>query len=193
MVNVPAYQLRAAELVAARDAQIPEALRLDPSQIPHNPSKLYRKVLSPREVDIVELDVTGLAGAIAKKQYTASEVTEAYLKSAAAAHSATNCLAWFDVDAARERAKWLDDEMEKNGVVGLLHGVPMSVKGSLQGGIAAGRVSDDRFHVRQGLPSELGTSVQRRPCAKGRRGHDCDIPSRRCGYVAIRQPCMATP
>ena len=139
MVNVPAYQFRAAELVAARDAQIPQELRLDPSQIPHNPSKLYRKVLSPREVEIVELDVTGLAGAISKKQYTAAEVTEAYLKSAAAAHSATNCLAWFDVNAARERAKWLDEEMERNGVVGPLHGVPMSVKGSSYGSTGVGQ------------------------------------------------------
>lgn len=132
MTVVPAYELAATKHIAARDAQIPADLIPDIDAVPTNPSKLYRSILSPREVEIVELDASGLAEAIAKRTYTSSEVTEAYLKSAVAAHVGTNCLAWFDAQLARDRAKWLDEQMEKTGPVGPMHGVPMSVKGEIQ-------------------------------------------------------------
>lgn len=131
MVLVRAHDHAAAKHIAARDAQLPADL-LPSIEIPANPSKLYRQLLSPREVEIVELDATGLAAAIAAPKYTSAEVTEAYLKSALGAHAGTKCLAWFDATLARERAKWLDEQMELSGPVGPLHGVPMSVKGELR-------------------------------------------------------------
>ena len=129
MAVLPAHELAAAKHVAARDAQIPTGLIPKLDVVPSNPSKLYRSILTPREVEIVELDASGLAEAIAKRTYTSSEVTEAYLRAAVAAHVGTNCLAWFDAGLARERAKWLDEQMDKGGPVGPMHGVPMSVKG----------------------------------------------------------------
>ena len=129
MTVIPAHELAAAKHVAARDAQIPDDLFPKIDVVPSNPSKLYRSVLSAREVQIVELDATGLAAAIAKRTYTAVEVTEAYLKSAVVAHIGTNCLAWFDAESARQRAQRLDEQMERGGPVGPMHGVPMSVKG----------------------------------------------------------------
>ena len=156
MVLVPAHDHAAAKHIAARDAQIPSEL-IPSINIPRNPSKLYRQLLSPREIAIVELDATALAQAIAAGQYTAVEVTEAYLKSAVGAHAGTNCLAWFDAKLARQRAVWLDEQMKKSGPVGPMHGVPMSVKGKSYHCSQAGLIS--RLHVRQGLHAELGASV----------------------------------
>ncbi len=176
MAILPAWQVKAQELVAARDAQIPEDLRFKSSDIPHNPSQLYRKLLSPRQVEIVELDATALAAAIAERRYTSVEVTEAFIRSAAGAHGATNCLAWFDVKAARERAKWLDEEIERNGIVGPLHGVPMSVKGKSS---YVTTIAKCRLLVYKGIPAEFGTSVYGWIRARRRCRYDGDIQS--CG------------
>lgn len=124
-------QAEAARHIQARDAKLALEFHIDPEEVPKCPAFFYRTVLSPRQVEIVELDATALAEAIKSKTYTSVEVTEAYLLSAAAAHAGTNCLAWFDADLARERAKWLDEQLEASGPVGPLHGVPMSVKGEL--------------------------------------------------------------
>jgi amidase len=179
MVLVPAHDHAAAKHTAARDAQLLPEL-IPAVDIPRNPSKLYRQLLSARETEIVELDATALAQAIAERKYTSVEVTEAYLKSAVGAHAGTNCLAWFDAKLARERAKWLDEKMEKSGPVGPLHGVPMSVKGvsRQRPGDRAALIS--RLHVRQGVHAELGTSVFRRLHAGEGCGHDGYLPSCRC-------------
>ena len=116
------------DLVKRRYDSIPPEFRF--TNPPENPSKWYREHLAERQIDIVELDATGLAEEIAKGKYSALEVTEAYLKSAAVAHAATNCLVWFDPEGARAQAKALDEEFNRTGsTVGPLHGVPMSIKG----------------------------------------------------------------
>lgn len=87
-------------------------------------------ILTPAEVKILAQDATSLAKNIAAKKYTAVEVATAYCKSAAVAHQTTNCLMDYFADEALERAKWLDEQLEKTGKpVGPLHGVPISVKG----------------------------------------------------------------
>lgn len=144
MSDPPPFADRAAKQVRRRDQQIPEEYRYKPSSVSPTPSQFYRQVLNPRQVEIVELDATHLAQSIASKTYTAVEVIEAYLHAACAAHAGTNCLAWLDPDAARERARWLDAQMESSGPVGPLHGVPMSVKGMSSDRI----VLTTRLHVR---------------------------------------------
>jgi amidase len=132
MISLAALQKRAADHIAARDRQIPSEYLIPADEIPLNPSKLYRTSgrLSAREIEIVEHDATGLAQSIAAGTYTSVEVIHAFIKSAVIAHSATQCLAWFDVDAAVKQAKELDEILAKTGrTVGPLHGVPMSVKG----------------------------------------------------------------
>lgn len=97
-----------------------------------NVSNAYQTcgLLSPREVEIVELDATALAQAIASRAYTAVEVILAYNKSTAVAQQTVNCLTWFMPQEALARAQWLDDQLEQTGrPVGILHGVPISVKG----------------------------------------------------------------
>jgi amidase len=180
MVLVPAHEHAAAKHIAARDAQIPQDL-FPSVNIPRNPSKLYRQLLSEREIAIVELDATALAQAIAARQYTTEEVTEAYLKSAVGAHAGTNCLAWFDAKLARERAKWLDEQMEENGPVGPLHGVPMSVKGKPRACTVTALIS--RLYVCQRLHPELGPSVLRGVHAREGCGHDGHLPCSGCRYV----------
>jgi hypothetical protein len=126
-------QAKAAQLIAARDAQVTPDYRFSPSSpFPLDVSDLYRSsgFLSARQIDIVSHDATSLSEAIAKRTYTAVEVTEAFCRSAALAQETTNCLAWFAPKEALEAAKGLDEAMQKTGrPVGPLHGVPISVKG----------------------------------------------------------------
>ncbi|GFZ47577.1 Putative amidase C550.07 [Saitozyma sp. JCM 24511] len=114
-----------------RDALITEEYRVSvPSEV-LNVSNTYQTcgLLSPREVEIVELDATALAQAIASRAYTAVEVILAYNKSTAVAQQTVNCLTWFMPQEALARAQWLDDQLEQTGrPVGILHGVPISVK-----------------------------------------------------------------
>lgn len=87
-------------------------------------------ILTEEELKITEdYDATSLAQAIAKKKYTAVAVARAFAIRAAVAHQLTCCLTQFFMDEAIERAKYLDDYLEKNGkTIGPLHGVPVSVK-----------------------------------------------------------------
>lgn len=88
------------------------------------------KLLSSNELEIVNHDATGLRDAMAKREYTALAVTKVFAKAVAIVHQGTNCITDFFPDEAMERAKKLDEEMEKTGKpVGVMHGVPISVKG----------------------------------------------------------------
>ena len=130
------------EFESARDsvleefaAKVPQDLRLD-SSITSNPPKNVTGV--PRECGILtkdELEITenydavGLAEAIATKKFSAVAVATAFSKRAIIAHQLTCCLTEWFMDEAIERAKSLDEYLEKTGkTVGPFHGVPISVK-----------------------------------------------------------------
>ncbi|WVQ75596.1 hypothetical protein IAR50_005224 [Cryptococcus sp. DSM 104548] len=85
-------------------------------------------LFSQEELSLLKLDATALRDAIASREYTSSAVVSAYAKSAAIAQQSTNCLFEYFPQEAKERAKWLDEQMETKGPVGPLHGVPISVK-----------------------------------------------------------------
>lgn len=91
-------------------------------------------ILSPSELSITQSnDATSLAAALRTRTLTATAVTIAFCKRAAVAHQVTNCLTEIFFDAAIERAKWLDAEIERTGQpVGPLHGVPISLKDSFK-------------------------------------------------------------
>ncbi|ODO05569.1 hypothetical protein I350_04625 [Cryptococcus amylolentus CBS 6273] len=80
------------------------------------------------EPPLLKLDATALRDAIASRKYTTLAVTSAYATSAALAQQSTNCLSNCFLQEAKERAKWLDEQMEAKGHWGPLHGVPISVK-----------------------------------------------------------------
>jgi amidase len=62
------------------------------------------------------------------QQLTSVEVTEAFLVSAAVAQQATGCLSEFFPEEARARARELDAKQARGEALGVLHGLPVSVK-----------------------------------------------------------------
>ncbi len=92
-------------------------------------SNLPTSELTPREFEIVHLDVTALAEALRALKYTAVETLEAFCHVATIAQDVTNCLTEVFFDEGLRRAQDLDRHLAETGkVVGPLHGVPVSIK-----------------------------------------------------------------
>ncbi|OJJ08759.1 hypothetical protein ASPVEDRAFT_145195 [Aspergillus versicolor CBS 583.65] len=89
-------------------------------------------LLTDRELDITEAyDATALVEQLARREFTSQEVTTAFAKRAAIAQKLTSCLTETLFEEALERARQLDEHIEKTGqVVGPLHGLPISMKDS---------------------------------------------------------------
>jgi len=129
-------------------ALIPEKWRIPNSQLPLESQRSVvsffetSSLLTSEELVITELKVQELARKIASGEYTATKVCQAYCHRAAIAHQLVNCLLEISFDTAFEQAKELDEYFHKYGrTVGLLHGVPVSLK--------------DQFRVK-GLESSIG-------------------------------------
>lgn len=133
--GTPEYEKKRAVIIQALAAKVPNEFRLPKALIdgpPVDVSKVPAScgLLSLRDIEITEnYDAFGLAEGIASKEFTAVEVVTAFAKRAIIAHQLTCCLTqWFMYEAV-ERAKELDDYLEKNGkTTGPLHGVPISIK-----------------------------------------------------------------
>jgi amidase len=115
--------------------RIPEKWRIPSEKLPADSRSsviFYPKrsdLLCSQELAITELTIKDLAGKIAKREYSAVQVCEAFCHRAAIAHQLVNCLVEIFFDAAIERAKELDSYLSKEGkTVGPLHGVPVSLK-----------------------------------------------------------------
>lgn len=95
-----------------------------------NVLSLPRHELNPAQVKITEeYDATGLLAQIASKELSSEEVVRAFCTRAAVAHRDVNCLTEVMFDEAVERAKELDEYLEREGkTMGPLHGLPVSVK-----------------------------------------------------------------
>ncbi|OAL70015.1 hypothetical protein A7D00_5544 [Trichophyton violaceum] len=142
MVKEPeAWEEKAAVKRAVTVAKIPEEWRLTEEQI--NDAKTQRQLagayfqgfLTEEERKITGEESTEIVSKIKSKEYSALQVAEAYCKAAAVAHQMTSCLHEVFFDQALERAKYLDDYVERHGkTMGPLHGLPISLK--------------DQFHVK---------------------------------------------
>lgn len=107
-----------------------------PADVINNPPVDVSKIpstcglLTAQEIEITEThDCTSLAEAIATKRYTAVAVATAFGKRSIICHQLTCCLTQWFMNSAIERAKFLDEYLEKNGqTIGPLHGVPVSIK-----------------------------------------------------------------
>ncbi|KAL4784329.1 amidase signature domain-containing protein [Aspergillus varians] len=94
-----------------------------------------QRLLTPREIEITELDAYGIAEKTTAGEWTAVEVAEAFCHRAALAHQLVNCLHEIFFDAAIDDAKRLDAYFaEHKKPLGPLHGLPISLK--------------DQFHVK---------------------------------------------
>lgn len=149
-----AYNAQLLDLIPAEWRLSPAALASLPRDVRHVAET--SGVLTQDEVKLLARDATQLAQDVAAGKFTAVQVATAYCKSAAVAHQTTHCLMDFFPDEALERARWLDEQLEKTGKpVGALHGVPISVKDMC--GVVGHRVSAGWLAI---LESAQGVSAK---------------------------------
>ncbi|KAJ3498103.1 hypothetical protein NLG97_g1391 [Lecanicillium saksenae] len=97
-----------------------------PEQLPRNTLGLPASVLTAREIELTEnYDVIQLLDILKSRKVSVEEVTRAFLRRAAVAQAATNCLVELMWDQAIERAKYLDSLPEPRGA---FFGLPISTK-----------------------------------------------------------------
>ncbi|OIW25529.1 amidase [Coniochaeta ligniaria NRRL 30616] len=133
--GTPEYEAQIQSVLDEFAAKVPKEFYI-PQSVVDNPPKNVTAVpresgiLSEQELEITEkYDAVSLAEAIAAKKLTAVAVATAFAKRAIIAHQLTCCLTEWFMDEAIERAKSLDEYLERTGkTVGPLHGVPISVK-----------------------------------------------------------------
>ncbi|KAK4049087.1 hypothetical protein OIO90_005557 [Microbotryomycetes sp. JL221] len=125
------WQDRVAEKRAAQLALIPAHLRL---QQPFNDDDVrdfdFSPFLSRRQMEITNVEsVTVLLDKLAKAEWSAVDVLEAFSRRALVAHQLVNCLTEIFVEEGLERARQLDEHLARTGkTVGPLHGLPVSLK-----------------------------------------------------------------
>ncbi|KAI4518655.1 amidase [Schizophyllum commune Loenen D] len=86
-------------------------------------------LLNEQELEITETDdVSVIVKNLSAGIWSAVDVTTAFCKRAIVAHQLTNCLTEIWIEDALKRARELDDIFAKQGPVGPLHGLPISLK-----------------------------------------------------------------
>ncbi|KAF8830610.1 hypothetical protein HHX47_DHR2000847 [Lentinula edodes] len=133
--------------------EAPPANQMNVMQIPRDSA-----LLSIRELEITEtVDVEVILQKLASTEWSSVEVTTAFYKRAIIAqqlsysrheprHRQTNCLTEIFVEKALQRAKELDDILQATGKVsGPLHGLPISLKGTLMVVVNAINTSHQNF------------------------------------------------
>ncbi|SMR45226.1 unnamed protein product [Zymoseptoria tritici ST99CH_3D1] len=91
-------------------------------------------LLTSDEIDITEnYGLVDLVQAIASKRLTSVAVVSAFCKRAITAHQLTFCLTDLYMQEALQRARELDDHLERTGqTIGPLHGIPISIKETIK-------------------------------------------------------------
>ncbi|KAL2206341.1 amidase [Sarocladium strictum] len=124
-----AWKTKVAKVRATRDASLAKVepkLEDVPDTLPLNSTTLPEIVLTAKEREITEkFTVKQLLGGLRDRSFSVEEVTRAFLRRAALAHAATNCLTGLLWDEAIARAKYLDSLPEPKGD---LFGLPISTK-----------------------------------------------------------------
>ncbi|KAH7163582.1 amidase signature domain-containing protein [Dactylonectria estremocensis] len=127
--DLKSWQDKAAWARANRDAALAKVepkLQGVPDELPLSSQDLPKAVLTPKEIEITEnYSVNELLAVLRERKISVEEVTRAFLRRAALAQAATNCLVALMWDEAIARAKYLDSLPEPKG---LLFGLPISTK-----------------------------------------------------------------
>ncbi|TGO64820.1 hypothetical protein BCON_0005g00160 [Botryotinia convoluta] len=129
--GVTKWQDVASEVQKHRDATI---AKVEPAiveiteKLPRRVISLPRKYLSPEEITITEIPIEELLASLATGKLSSLAVTKAFLRRAAIAQKLVNCVYELLPERAVARAKELDEHFGKNGPIGPLHGLPISVK-----------------------------------------------------------------
>jgi hypothetical protein len=132
------WQIAAAEKRAALQALIPKSHLLPTSLaklanqsllLPEDPRVLSCGILTTLDLEITNHeDAAVLLASIAGGTYTAMQVVDAFCKRASIAQQCTGCLTEIMYESALERARELDALVKSGGKVGVLHGLPISLK-----------------------------------------------------------------
>ncbi|PGH13052.1 hypothetical protein AJ79_03889 [Helicocarpus griseus UAMH5409] len=97
-----------------------------PNPLPLNSLDLPRQLLTAREYELTQnYDAIALLRMLRAKEVSSEELTRAFLRRAAIAQYAVNCVTELMWDEAIERAKYLDSLADP---LGPLHGLPISIK-----------------------------------------------------------------
>ncbi|KAF9777109.1 hypothetical protein IL306_004621 [Fusarium sp. DS 682] len=107
-------------------------------------------LLTEAQLKITELTATEIVKQIEARQLKAVEVLEAFAGRTAIAHQLINCLTEWFYEEGLERARQLDEALEKDGnVTGALHGVPIALKDihSLKGHITTMAFVSGRHNI----------------------------------------------
>ncbi|KAL1614147.1 hypothetical protein SLS54_010003 [Diplodia seriata] len=120
-----ALQARRAATLAAVSPPLPAL----PATLPRNTTALSSQLLTADEVSITETPPEALLASLASGALSSTAVTRAFLRRAALAQHATNCVTELLPARALARAAALDAHLAAHGKpVGPLHGLPVSVK-----------------------------------------------------------------
>ncbi|KAH7136258.1 amidase signature domain-containing protein [Dactylonectria macrodidyma] len=107
-------------------AKVEPKLEGIPKTLPLSSQDLPKAILTPREIEITEnYSITELLSILWERKVSVEEVTRAFLRRAALAQAATNCLIELLWDEAISRAKYLDSLPQPTGA---LFGLPISAK-----------------------------------------------------------------
>jgi amidase len=109
--------------------------------------------------ELIYASATALAQAIRAKEVSSQEVVDAYLERIEVVNPRLNAVVQLRSDEAREEARVADMSLARGEVIGPLHGVPITIKDSLD---TAGVISTGGTKGRQSfVPSQDATVVGR--------------------------------
>jgi amidase len=108
---------------------------------------------------IVFEPVAELAGALARREISSRELLEAYLENIEAVNPAVNAVVTLDADAAFAAAGAADAVRASGAEVGSLHGVPMTIKDSIE--TAGMRTTSGSPDLAEHVPARDADAVER--------------------------------
>ena len=100
---------------------------------------------------ITSLSASEMAAAVRRREILPTELVEAHLERIARLNSQLNAFAYVDTEGARRQAKEAEEALAKGSEIGALHGVPLSIKSSID---VAGWPCDCGSRLRAGYVAE---------------------------------------